>query len=149
MYSKFYQAIYDLPLPDGLNEQQKMQYRMFLDRKAAPVQEKAVKAFRTAWQLALQLKAYNKWSRRSAKRISELESQSFPITGQKGVESGHGQIRFYVPEALTDFDVAVERAEKRKPEEPEEPEGEEAPKEKEGEPDEGEGEGAQARAGDE
>lgn len=132
MYNKFYQAIYDLPLPEGLNEQQQMQYRMFLDEQAAPVQEKAVTAFRTAWQLALELKAYNEWSRRSAEKISELESQSFPITGQEGVDSGHGKIRFYVPEPVADFGVAMERAKQRKPEEPEEdeekPEGEETEK---------------------
>jgi len=113
MYGQFYQGIYDLPLPQGLNEQQKMDYRMFLDERAAPIQEKAVEAYRNAWQLALDLRAYNEWSRRSAEKISELESESFPITGQKGVESGHGRIRFYTPKPVSDFDQAVERQEKR------------------------------------
>jgi hypothetical protein len=113
MYGQFYQGIYDLPLPQGLNEQQKMEYRMFLDERAAPIQEKAVEAYRNAWQLALDLRAYNEWSRKSAEKISELESESFPITGQKGVESGHGRIRFYTPKPVSDFDQAVERQEKR------------------------------------
>jgi len=113
MYNEFYQGIYDLPLPDGLNEQQQMRYRMFLDKKAAPIQEKAVEAFRSAWQLALQLRAYNEWSQKSAKKISDLESESFPVEEQRGVTTGHGQIRFYTPEPVGDFEVALDRQEKR------------------------------------
>ena len=149
MYSKFYQAIRDLPLPEGLNEQQKMEYRFFLDEKAAPVQEKAVKAYRRAWKLALDLKAYNEWSRKSAEKISELESQSFPITGQPGLSSDHGQIKFYTPKPLTDFKVAEKRLKKRiERQKPEEPKNEEKPDSPDEDGEGGEDEPAQAKAKD-
>jgi len=113
MYDNFYQSIYDLPLPDGLNERQKMEYRMFLDERAAPVQEKAVARYNAALKVALDLKAYNEWSRKSAKKISELRSAQYPITGQKGVSPDHGQIKFYTPEPLTDRKVAESRLKDR------------------------------------
>jgi tetratricopeptide (TPR) repeat protein len=113
MYDKFYQSIRDLPLPKGLNEQQKMEYRFFLDERAAPVQEKAVSAYSRARKVALELRAYNEWSRKSADKISDLRSAKYPITSQEGVTSDHGQIKFYTPSALTERDVAEKRLKAR------------------------------------
>jgi TolA-binding protein len=147
MYSDYYQSIRDLPLPEGLNQRQKFKYRQTLDRRAAPLQEKAVKAYETALQVALRLQAYNEWSRKSAREISDLKKQSFPITGQKGVEPEHGQIKFYTPEPLVSFDKALKRMEARDARQPDEPESpEEGEEGKEGDDGGGEAEQKSAKA---
>jgi tetratricopeptide (TPR) repeat protein len=121
-YNTFYKALYNLPLPEGLNEQQKMEYRFTLDERAAPLQEKAVQAYTSALNVALRLQAYNEWSRKSAAKITDLRSAEYPITGQKGVDPEHGRIKFYAPKALTDFDTAIQRAKARYARRPPEPE---------------------------
>ncbi|GEM_PF-1265455 len=131
-YNTFYKALYNLPLPEGLNEQQKMEYRFTLDERAAPLQEKAVQAYSSALGVALRLQAYNEWSRKSAAKITDLRSAEYPITGQKGVDPEHGRVKFYTPKAVTDFDTAMQRAKARyarRPPEPEPGEGEEGAEE--------------------
>lgn len=145
MYSKFYQKLRDLPLPEGLSERQKMEYRFALDDRIAPLQEKAVKAFTNARNIALDLKAYNVWSEKSAAKVAELRQAQFPITGQKGVDADHGRIKLYTPNPVTEFDTFVERARARKARQPAEPE---PPAEGEG-AEGAEGEGAEQPAGPE
>jgi hypothetical protein len=131
-YNTFYKALYNLPLPEGLNEQQKMEYRFTLDERAAPLQEKAVQAYSSALGVALRLQAYNEWSRKSAAKITDLRSAEYPITGQKGVDPEHGRVKFYTPNAVTDFDTAMQRAKARyarRPPEPDPAEGEEGAQE--------------------
>jgi hypothetical protein len=147
-YNTFYKALYNLPLPEGLNEQQKMEYRFTLDERAAPLQEKAVQAYTSALNVALRLQAYNEWSRKSAAKITDLRSAEYPITGQKGVDPEHGRIKFYTPKALTDFDTAIQRAKARYARRPPEPEPGEEAEDGETEADGAEQSGEPAKDGD-
>ena len=113
MYQDFSNQIFDLPLPKGLSPRQEAQYRAKLDERAFPLETKALKAFETALNLALKYQAYNEWSSRSAKKISNLKSSSYPITDQEGVDVEHGRIDFYVPESVASLDKVTERAKKR------------------------------------
>jgi hypothetical protein len=129
MYKEFSDQLYELPLPEGLNPDQEDQYRMVLDERAFPLQEKALTAYRTALQLALKFQAYNEWSSKSAKAISKLESEAYPITGQQGVTVEHGRLNFTIPKPVTDLNVVIKRAERRKASQPAPPEKKpEAPK---------------------
>lgn len=94
MYKEFSDQLYNLPMPEGLTPDQEDAYRMQLDEYAFPLQEKALKAYQTALRLALEYKAYNEWSAKSAKEISRLESEAYPITEQDGVKPTHAQLRF-------------------------------------------------------
>ncbi|MFU8802164.1 MAG: hypothetical protein ACNA8W_00005, partial [Bradymonadaceae bacterium] len=78
------------------------------------LQERALTAFRAALRLALQFQAYNEWSSLSAKEISSLESEAFPITSQEGVSVEHGRINFFPPEAVKSLEVVIDRGSKRK-----------------------------------
>ncbi len=114
MYKDFSDQIYDLPLPEGLTVEQQDQYRMVLDERAFPLQEKALTAYRTALKLALQYEAYNEWSSKSAQAISKLESEAYPITGQDGVDAKHNRTNFSQPAMVLSLDVVKERVKSRK-----------------------------------
>ncbi|MFB6264471.1 MAG: tetratricopeptide repeat protein, partial [Bradymonadaceae bacterium] len=148
MYKEFSDAIYDLPIPKKVNgreltDRQKQRYRMFLDQKAFPVQEKALKGFQRAVKLALELRAYNEWSEKSAEALAKLQNQAYPVTGQKGVAPTHGRMKFHPPAPLADFEQAVDRLRARKPKEPKEPK---KPEQKPDEPKKDEGETPPAQA---
>lgn len=114
MYKEFSDQLYDLPLPEGLTMEQEDQYRMVLDERAFPLQEKALKAYRTALELALKYQAYNEWSSKSAQAISKLESEAYPITGQDGVSVVHERTNFSQPAPVLDLDVVRKRVKARK-----------------------------------
>ena len=119
MYRGFGDQLYNLPMPEGLTQEQQDRYRMQLDMDyVGPLQEKALKSFTSALNLALKYEAYNEWSSKSAKAISELDENSFPITGQQGVSVEHGRTNFFVPKPVTELEAVVERVKARKPAEP-------------------------------
>ena len=118
MYKDFSDNIYEMPLPKGLTEDQQDAFRGALDDNAFPLQEKALTSFRTALKLALQFKAYNEWSSKSAAAISKLESDAFPITGQDGVKVGHSRTNFSIPKAVTNLEEVIKRVKARKAAQP-------------------------------
>lgn len=102
MYKEFSDQLYNLPMPEGLTPDQEDEYRGQLDEYAFPLQEKALKAYQAALKLALEYKAYNEWSAKSAKEISKLESEAYPITEQDGVNPLHRELRFSRTQPETD-----------------------------------------------
>ena len=121
-YRDFAEALFNLPIPDDVPEELHFEYEISVDELALPLQEQALDAFNSALNLALQYEAYNEWSSRSAAEISDLESASFPITGQDGVEVEHNRVEFFSPLPVTEMSVVRERGAERweriKPEEP-------------------------------
>lgn len=78
-YQLYAQSLFDLPIPDGLTEDEQFVYRAELDDVAAPLQEKAIEATRRALALAHEQHVYNEWSRRSATLLVKLSPESFPV----------------------------------------------------------------------
>jgi hypothetical protein len=119
MYNEFSEQIYAIPLPEGLTEDQQFDYQNAVDEIAFPLQEKALTRFRAALRLALENKAYNDWSRKSAEAISKLESEAYPITGEDGVAADHGRVNFSQPRPVTSLETVRERVLRRKANKPE------------------------------
>lgn len=115
MYKNFSDELYALPMPQGLTQDQEDEYRAVLDDAAFPLQEKALARFQAARQLAIKLKAYNDWSKKSAEMISKLESAQFPITNQPGVDPTHVLVQFTTTQPLLKMEVVRERLKARKP----------------------------------
>lgn len=118
MYKDFYDELFNLPLPDGLTEDQQFQYQDAIDEVAAPLQEKALSAFQAALRLALEYQAYNEWSSKSAAEISKLDTTTYPITGQEGVSSEHDRTNFSQTEPVMSLDVVKKRVKARKAAQP-------------------------------
>lgn len=149
MYRDFAQQLSDLPIPDGLSEQQKMDYQWALDQQIIPLQDKALAAFERAQKLALEFQAYNEWSSKSAKQISSMQAETYPITEQDGVDVGHGRINFFVPKPVTDLKAIAKSVAERKAAQPEPaptkgPKGPKAPGQKQGEDKQADSAGPQA-----
>src|SRR5690554_1579384 len=115
MYRDFAQNLSDLPIPEGLSEEQPMDDQWTLDEQIMPLQDKALSAFQRAQTLVIENQAYNEWSRLSSEQISAMASETYPITEQEGVEVEHARVKFFVLEPMTDMDaiakdVAARRA---------------------------------------
>ncbi len=125
-YQEFAEALFALPIPEGLTMEQEMDYEMSIEDLAMPLQDQALAAYRNALDLALRFQAYNEWSSRSAEQISQLERIAFPITGQDGVTVEHNRTEFFSPPAVDSLDVVWERGaprwERLRPPPPPEPE---------------------------
>jgi TolA-binding protein len=78
-YYLFAKSLFDLPIPDGLSEDEQFIYRAELDDQAAPLQEKAIEAAQRALSLAHKNGVYNKWSHRSAELLAKLSPDAFPV----------------------------------------------------------------------
>lgn len=70
-------AIYNSPLPKGLNDMEIKQYKAGLKKTALPFKQEAVKNYKLAVNRARKLSAYNeKWLKKSVERLSILEEKS-------------------------------------------------------------------------
>lgn len=132
MYRDFAQNLSDLPIPEGLSEEQAMDYQWTLDEQIMPLQDKALAAFQRAQTLVIENQAYNEWSRLSSQQISQMQSEVYPITSQDGVEVEHARVKFFVPEPMTDMqaiakDVAARRAAQAPPQPAPTPDAADAP----------------------
>jgi TolA-binding protein len=88
-YYLFAQSLFDLPIPEELNEDEQIIYRAELDDRAAPLQEKAIEALKRALQLAHENHVYNEWSRRSATLLEKLSPELFPVVEDHAVNTEH------------------------------------------------------------
>lgn len=113
MYKNFSDELYNLPLPEGLPEEAEFEYRGAVDDLSFPLQEKSLKAFQKALSLALELNAYNEWSALSAREMSRLEQESYPLTEHAGVETRHGA-EIYLQSKQLSIDDVKARAEEQK-----------------------------------
>lgn len=107
MYRDFAKNLSDLPIPEGLSEKQAMDYQWTLDEQIMPLQDKALAAFSRAQTLVIENEAYNEWSRLSSEQISAMQSETYPITEQDGVDVDHARVNFFVPKPMTDMDAIV------------------------------------------
>ncbi|MFZ9886449.1 MAG: hypothetical protein ACO3JL_03010 [Myxococcota bacterium] len=55
------------------------EYRVVLEDQAYAVEEKAVQAYRTAYERARELKVSNEWTRRTLEGLNRLRPADFPI----------------------------------------------------------------------
>jgi len=88
-YYLFAKSLFDLPIPEELNEDEQIIYRAELDDQAAPLQEKAIEALKRALQLAHENHVYNEWSRKSATLLAKLSPELFPVVEDAAVNTEH------------------------------------------------------------
>jgi tetratricopeptide (TPR) repeat protein len=112
MYKEFSDSLYNFPIPEDLPEEYIDEYRAVIDEVSFPLQEKALIAFQRALSLALELNAFNEWSALSALEMSKLEEETYPITGQPGVDSTH-QAEIFLRSASFSLDDVNKRAKEK------------------------------------
>jgi TolA-binding protein len=80
LYYEFAESLFNAPVPNGLTEDQVIDYQATLGEVAAPVQEKALAAFTEALRGALDKGVYNKWSQKSATFAAKVNPDEFPVS---------------------------------------------------------------------
>ena len=79
---EFAESLFNAPVPPEIAHDEDMvdEYRYQLEEVAAPIQEKALKAFTMALKQALDKGVYNNWSRRSAEFAAKVNPEEFPLS---------------------------------------------------------------------
>lgn len=89
LYYEFSQALFDVPVPEGLSPDQEEEYQFTLEETAAPLEEKSLTAFQFALQLAQELGVYNEWSKLSAEYAAKVNPESFPVSSEPAAHADH------------------------------------------------------------
>ena len=82
LYDNLQKTIFDAPCPADIKRIDEIacdEYRTVLEDKAYAVEEKAVEAYRVAYERALELKLTNKWTKRTLEALNLLRASDFPI----------------------------------------------------------------------
>jgi len=76
-FEDFRNALLASPFPKGLSETEREEYRFLLEEKAAPIEEKAVEAYRKNLRQAVDTNLASPWVRRSLDRLKALRPALF------------------------------------------------------------------------
>jgi TolA-binding protein len=78
MYAQFAQAIYNAPLPRGLDSEEKEVYRQELQSLAFPIEDKALTAFTISHSTSLKHGYFSQWSKKTVEMLRKLDPGQFP-----------------------------------------------------------------------
>lgn len=89
LYNTFAKSLTGLKPPPELEDNPELLdvYLIFIEEKVLPLEEKAVESARGALKLAHENRIYNEWSKRSAKLLSMLSPELFPILNDEVVNT--------------------------------------------------------------
>jgi TolA-binding protein len=77
-YEQFSGALRNAPVPKELNEEEQQVYRDELEKVVVVVEEKAIDAYKSGYQKALELKVYNDFTQKLRQALGRLDDQEFP-----------------------------------------------------------------------
>lgn len=78
-------AIYGVPHPKGLNEEELKQYKAGVDKVAKPFQDEAIKNYEAAIQRGLELEGYSEGLKTAHRELSRLNSEKYPDFGERAI----------------------------------------------------------------
>jgi len=76
-FEEFRNALISSPLPKGLSEEEREEYRFLLEEKAAPIEERAVETYRKNLLQAVAANLASPWASRSLERLKALRPALF------------------------------------------------------------------------
>ncbi|MBM4370981.1 MAG: hypothetical protein FJ098_04965, partial [Deltaproteobacteria bacterium] len=80
LYYEFAEALYAVPMPEGLEQWEEDEYKNALEDFAAPVEEKARANFKQAILMAHKMGVYSEWSKLSGIMAAKVTPNDFPIS---------------------------------------------------------------------
>ena len=84
-YQHMAASIYKVPIPNGLDEEGKKQYKAGVDKVAAPFTEEAIKNYESAIAKGFQLEGYNEGLKSAQANLNALKKDRFPDYGEKAI----------------------------------------------------------------
>jgi TolA-binding protein len=86
-YELFAEGLRSAPVPSGLSEEEEQSYRDQLGSFIVPIEEKALEAYESGYQKALELEVLNKWTEELRSGLTRLNEVQYPPLRELGVES--------------------------------------------------------------
>ena len=77
-YERFAKALRGAPVPAQLSADEQQVYRDELEKVVVVVEEKAIDAYKTGYQKALQLGVYNEFTQKLRAALGRMSDQEFP-----------------------------------------------------------------------
>ena len=74
----FAEALYNLPMPSGLSEEEQDIYTTAVEDIAIPIEDEAVKRFETAYQNARKYRISNEWTRKILASLNKYKPSEYP-----------------------------------------------------------------------
>src|SRR5882724_7608586 len=83
-YESFSKALLGSPPPDKLNDQEKEQYKQAIDEFVVPIEERALEAYESGWQKAIELGIFNSWTAKMREALGRLNSELYAPLKETG-----------------------------------------------------------------
>jgi hypothetical protein len=83
-YESFSKALLGSPPPDKLNDQEKEQYKEAIDEFVVPIEERALEAYESGWQKAIELGIFNSWTAKMREALGRLNAELYPPLEETG-----------------------------------------------------------------
>lgn len=106
----FAQALYDLPIPDGLTPEMEDIYTTQIEELAIPIEDEAVSRFETAYAKAREFKISNEWTKKillSLNKYKPAEYPTFKDEKRLGSETIISNSGFLLPEAAQEAEAVT------------------------------------------
>jgi hypothetical protein len=78
IYQEFSQALFNAPIPKGLNPEEVQLYQQELQSRATPIEEKAVEAYEKAVKKAFELDVYTDWVEKAYVALTQYKPDLYP-----------------------------------------------------------------------
>ena len=75
---EFAKSLRNAPVPGGLSAQEKTLYREYLDNEVVNVDEKAIELYTVGYQKAINLKVYNRFTKKLREALGRMSASKFP-----------------------------------------------------------------------
>ncbi len=85
-YESFAKALLGSPPPDTLSAEEKELYAQAIDEFVIPIEERAIEAYESGWQKAIELGIFNQWTAKMRQALGRLNSELYPPIVEIGFE---------------------------------------------------------------
>jgi TolA-binding protein len=88
-YQEFSQSLMEAPIPKGLTPDEEQVYKIKLQERALPVEEKAFEAYARNLKLAAENNVFNECVQQSGEALARAKPEDFPVVKEDTVRSDH------------------------------------------------------------
>jgi TolA-binding protein len=85
-YESFSKALLNSPAPPNLSAQEKELYSQSIDEFVVPIEERALEAYESGWQKAVELGIFNSWTAKMRDALGRLNAELYPPLKEIGFE---------------------------------------------------------------
>jgi TolA-binding protein len=85
-YESFSKALLNSPAPSNLSAQEKELYQQSIEEFVVPIEERALEAYESGWQKAIELGIFNSWTAKMRDALGRLNAELYPPLKEIGFE---------------------------------------------------------------